>query len=217
MVESDFTKIVKIYQQRFEKYGVSPKTLGWDKNTAKLRFEILASQWDLSHASILDFGCGFGDFYGFLRDKEFEGLEYHGLDINPCFIEIARGRYPDISFQVCNILEEGIGRRFDYIFASGVFNDRMNDNISFITKILEKFNEYSVKGFGTNFLSDKVEYRHQHTFHSDPAFILSLSYSYSNNIVLRNDYMPFEFTIFVNKVAKYNHERAVYEEFMQYL
>lgn len=217
MIDNDMTNIVERYQQRFAKFGVSPKTLGWDKNRAKLRFEILAAQWNLNYASILDFGCGFGDFYSFLRNKEVEGLEYYGIDINPSFIKVAQTQFPEGSFQTRNILETEIRRKFDYIFASGVFNDKMNDNKAFIEKVFEKFNEYARKGFAVNFLSDKVEYRYDHAFYTDPAFALNLGYRYSNNIVLRNDYMPFEFTIFVNKATKYYPAQAVYEEFLQYL
>jgi SAM-dependent methyltransferase len=217
METNDVRKIIDVYYQRFKRYGVSPRTLGWDKNRAKLRFEILCSQWDLNDSSILDFGCGFGDFYKFLNEKNYKNFTYYGIDINPCFIETARTLHPEVSFQACNILENTIQKKFDYIFASGAFNDKISNNVSFIKNILEKMDEYSAKGIGANFLSNKAEYRYQHAFYADPAFILDLCYQYSNNVVLRNDYMPFEFTVFINKISQYHPEQAVYEEFMKYL
>ena len=217
MVEKDINRIIQIYSDRLIEHGVSPKALGWDKNRAKLRFEILSSQWDLNNASIMDFGCGFGDFYDFLGRKNFAGFNYFGIDINPRFIEVAKNLHPEASFRVFNILKESLESKYDYIFASGVFNDKLNDNLAFIESVLQKFDEYSAKGFAANFLSDKVQYRHRHTFHAAPAYVLNLCYKFSNNVILRNDYMPFEFTIFVNKDSEYDPELAAYKAFIKYI
>jgi len=217
MHQQDLDQIIKIYSERLSKHGVSPKTLGWDKKRANLRFEILSSQWDLSNKSILDFGCGFGDFYDFLHRKNITDFNYLGIDINPRLVEVAKRLYPAATFMVCNIFTETLKSKYDYIFASGVFNDKLSDNLTFIEGAFNKFNDFAIKGFAANFLSDRVEYRHPHTFHADPSYILSLVYQYSNNIILRNDYMPFEFTVFVNKDSKYDDELVVYHEFLKYI
>jgi hypothetical protein len=44
--------------------------------------------------------------------------------------------------------------------------------------------------------------------------VLALGYRFSNRVVLRNDYMPFEFTIFVDKRSAFDPARAVYPEFL---
>lgn len=217
MPEEDINRTIQIYSELLNKHGVSPKTLGWEKERANLRFEILSSQWDLNNKSILDFGCGFGDFYDFLHRKNITNFNYLGIDINPRLVEIAKRLYPAASFQVCNIFNETLESKYDYIFASGVFNDKLNDNFAFIESVFKKFDDYSTKGFAANFLSDRVQYRHRHTFHADPSYVLNLCYKYSNNIILRNDYMPFEFTIFVNKDSKYAPDLAVYNEFVKYV
>lgn len=217
MPEEDTNRIIRIYTDLLNKHGVSPKALGWNKKRANLRFEIFTSQWNLDDLSILDFGCGFGDFYHFLTQKNIRDFKYLGIDLNPRFIEIAKSKYPNASFKVLNIFKESLKSKYDYIFASGVFNDKLHDNQLFIKNVLDKFNKYSLKGFAANFLSNKVQYRRSHTFHADPSKILNLCYNYSNNIILRNDYMPFEFSIFVNKVNKYNSKIAVYDNFKKYL
>ena len=217
MHEEDIKQIIQIYSDQLRKYGVSPRALGWDKERANLRFEILCSQWDLNDTSILDFGCGFGDFYDFLIRKNITGFRYEGIDVNPHFIEIAKSQHSQATFKRCNIFRESLESKYDYIFASGVFNDKLNNNLAFIESVLHEFDAYSVKGFAANFLSDKVQYRHEHTFHVDPSYLLNLCYKYSNNIILRNDYMPFEFTVFVNKSAEYDHELAVYNGFVKYV
>ena len=214
MDDMNFRNVVKIYSDRLEKYGMSQKTLGWDKNRGNLRFEIFNSRWDLNHSSILDFGCGFGDFYNFLIKKGIKNFKYLGVDINKELIKCANKRYPDAEFICINIFKEELSNKYDYIFASGCFNDYMNDNISFIVEAFEKFNYYSENGFASNFLSNKVQYKYDHAFYSEPSFIINLGYKYSNNIMFRNDYMPFEFTIFVDKSIGYDSKLAVYEKFL---
>lgn len=214
MDNMNFKNIIKIYSERLEKYGVSQKTLGWDKNRGDLRFEILNSRWDLNHSSILDFGCGFGDFYNFLINKGIKNFKYLGIDVNEDLIKQARQKYKKAEFKCINIFEEDLPNKYDYIFASGCFNDQMNENISFIKTAFEKFNLYSKKGFGANFLSSKAQYKYKHAFYSDPSFITGLCYKYSNNVILRNDYMPFEFSVFVDKSMEYNRKLAVYNNFL---
>jgi hypothetical protein len=68
-----------------------------------------------------------------------------------------------------------------------------------------------------NFLSNKVDYTSDGMYYSDPTWIMDLAYRYSNNIVLRNDYMPFEFTVFVNKFSTIDEKYTIYQEYRNYL
>ena len=68
-----------------------------------------------------------------------------------------------------------------------------------------------------NFLSDKVEYELENTYHANPAKVLDLAYNYSNKIILRNDYMPFEFTVFIDKKNEFDKNKVVYPEFLKYV
>ena len=217
MAQSDFQKIIERYTARMKQYGISPKTLGWTKGRTRLRFEILSSQWDLRHAAVLDLGCGFGDFYGFLKQRLGNGFTYCGVDINPRFIEVARDQYPEAEFQVANIMDTPLDRRFDYGFASGLFNDVLEDNIRFVRAGLSRLNACCRMGFGANFLSNRVDYQRAHVFHVDPVWILELCYQYANNVVLRNDYMPYEFSVFVNTGTPIEPDVWVYGDFLPYM
>ena len=217
MATNDFASLISLYTERMQKYGVCQEALGWLKNRANLRFEILCSLWNLNHASILDVGCGFGDFYGFLRKRGVEGFSYLGVDINPALIDVAASLYPDARFEVANIAEAHLPESFDYGFASGLFNDKLDDNAAFVRQSLDMLHARCRRGFAANFLSDRVDYFPEHTNHANPAVILDICYHYSNNIVLRNDYMPYEFTVFVNKSSRVDPRRLVYSEFLRYL
>lgn len=68
-------------------------------------------------------------------------------------------------------------------------------------------------GLAFDFLSDKVDYRHEHTFHSSPEKVLEIAYKYSRNIVLRNDYMPFEFAIIIFKDDGFDKQDTVFHRY----
>ena len=91
-MDKDFKKIINHFDDLFSKYGYSDKSIGWGKKRKKLRYHILCEHFDLSGKSILDFGCGFGDLYMFLK-KSYADFEYTGIDINTNFIKEAKNQY----------------------------------------------------------------------------------------------------------------------------
>ncbi len=208
---------IERYDRRLAEFGPTERALGWGaKGRSRIRFEVLAAQWDLRDARVLDVGCGFGDLYGYLRERGADGVRYTGVDINPSLLAVARERYPDARFVEADFLAGGFTEPADFVFTSGMFNHRLDDNLGFVGGMFERFDAVAAKGFGANFLSDRVEYRLEHTYHADPCHILGLAYRYSNNVVLRNDYMPYEFTVFVNKASRVDSALTVYEEFVRF-
>ena len=216
MKESEKQLIIDRYRKRLAEFGYDPRTLGWTKGRHNLRFHVLLSHWDLDHAEILDFGCGFGDMYAYCR-QHFKTVEYEGIDLNPDLIAEGKKHHPQAKLNSKDPFASGLDKKYDYIFSSGVHNFKISDNWHYIQDTFELFNAFSKKGFALNFLSNKVEYELSDTFHSDPAMVLDLCYKYSNRIVLRNDYMPFEFTVFVDKQSDFDQEYGVYPEFSGYI
>ena len=65
------------YNQQFynqlirKKLDKSFLTVGWgSKKTQKIRFENIYKYFDKNNFSVLDVGCGLGDFYLFLKKKK---------------------------------------------------------------------------------------------------------------------------------------------------
>lgn len=208
--------LIDSYNERLQKFGHSYKTLGWPRGRHELRYYILLTQWNLENKSVLDFGCGFGDMCNYAKKLSLN-INYSGIDINEKLILEGKKAYPSVNLEVRDAFEQGLDKKYDYILSSGVHNFKIKDNWSFIKKTFELYNQYSINGFALNFLSSKVEYTLEDTYHSDPAQIVELAYSYSNRIVLRNDYMPFEFTIFVNKQDEFDKDLVVYPEFSKFV
>jgi SAM-dependent methyltransferase len=215
MNHADIEFTVDHYERQFELYGYSPKALGWKNGRHNLRYQILLSQWKFDNHTLLDFGCGFGDMYGFCVRNEYQ-VAYEGVDISPQLIAAGKKVYPDAHLWSGDVFEDN-AKRYDFIVSSGVHNLKISDNWSFIRSTFDFFDAHATQGFALNFLSNKVDYTLPHAYHADPAQILDLAYQYSNRVILRNDYMPFEYTVFVDKRSAFDQEFAVYPEYLEFV
>jgi SAM-dependent methyltransferase len=65
-----------------------------------------------SAESILDVGCGTGAHARSLLDL---GFKVDGIDLEPAFVEIARRKCPEGSFEVGDMVDFALGRRYDVV------------------------------------------------------------------------------------------------------
>jgi cyclopropane fatty-acyl-phospholipid synthase-like methyltransferase len=107
-----------IYNKYLKKKGRSNK-VAWDFNSQEKNFN-LVSQHINTGDSLLDYGCGIGDFIKHLGENNIEISNYLGVDINPKYIELAKESYPDRDFKLINSLGD-IGGNYDVSCAIGVF------------------------------------------------------------------------------------------------
>ncbi len=203
MKELDKGDIIKKYTESYKKFGYSPKALGWENGRQEIRFKILTSFFSqFSNKTILDIGCGFGDLFQFIYKNVNVHFQYIGIDITPEFILKAQEIYSNDSakFIEGDFLETRIDSA-DIVLASGIFNHKLpsGNNLEFVEAVMTKAWNIAKEGLAFDFLSDKVDYRHEHTFHNSPEKILALAYNLGNNVILRNDYMPFEFALCLHK------------------
>ena len=202
MSSINYENINHFYSERYKANGYSPKSLGWDKGKQDIRFEILTSQYDFRGKSLLDIGCGCGDLAVFL-DKRYASYHYTGIDLQACFIAEARKHHSQSykCFEISDVLDFSPKESFDYAVASGTFNLALRgiDKYEYLNLVFAKTFKLCRDGFAFDFLSDKVDYQLEGNFHYAPEKVLSIAYKYSRNVVLRNDYMPFEFALFLFK------------------
>ncbi len=135
------------YKQSLKKYGVGVQALHWNsKKSQQLRFDILLDLLpeDISDISIVDAGCGFGDFYLYAKRKPHL---YIGLDSMAKMCEEAQKRTK------CKILHVDILKdtlpQADYYICSGAMNILSRfDTYLFIRRCVE----HSKKAFVFNIL-----------------------------------------------------------------
>lgn len=203
--------LIERYNKRLKKYGHDPRTLGWFKGRQDIRFKVLSEISDLNNCSILDVGCGFGDLYGFLMQKNLN-IEYVGIDINQNLVEIARKTYPGIRFEVIDFQKKGLEEVFDWVFSSGVFNYKLHDTKFFMQDMLRKMFRICTKGIASDFISNYTTFKNKITHYTSPEEIFSYCKTLSKRVVLRHDYMPFEFCIYIYKDDSVN-EQNVFADF----
>ena len=129
LTNTDIIKINKRYNERFLVHGNSPKTLGWsDKKQQEYRFKKFSTMTNFSNKSIIDIGCGFGDFYSYLNSQDIILKNYLGVDINETLINTASSLFIDSGkFIVGNILERNVFDKVqsfspDIAISIGIFN-----------------------------------------------------------------------------------------------
>jgi SAM-dependent methyltransferase len=217
MDEKEKRETLARYDRRLDEFGHDPRTLGWHKRQHLLRYDVLLSHWNLDSADLLDFGCGFGDMYAYCQESGRTGVRYHGLDLNPRLIAEGAKRYPGIDLFARDAMTEGLPTTHDVIVASGIHNFRLKDNWGFIQKTFAMFAAHSRQGFAVNFLSNRVDYTEDSLYYADPPRVLDLCYAYSRRVLLRQDYMPFEFTVFVDLRDSFDKNFTVFPDYLGFI
>ena len=195
-VHQDDERNISFFSELLRTHHISPLSLNWGSRASQeMRFAVLAEVGDLVGSSLLDVGCGLGDFYDWQRRAGL-GVNYQGVDLTPEIIRVAKGRFPEVDFRVGNVLEEEIGT-FDYVIASGIFYLRQSEPFEFMQRMIARLFESSRMGLAFNSLSAWCNGREAGEFYADPAQTLDFCRTLTPWVALRHDYHPRDFTIFL--------------------
>lgn len=186
------------YNRRLIKYGYNPKTLGWIKGRQGIRFSTLVSIGNINNSSVLDIGCGFGDLYGFLKYKKLR-FSYLGLELNPNLIEYGTEQYPKADFRVFDIVKDDIDKKYDWVIISGLFNFKRKLPYQFIEFVLRKAFNCCRRGVAADFMTTYVDFKNKDANYVNPEKIMKVCKQITTRITLRQDYMPYEFCIYLYK------------------
>mgnify|MGYP006143465707 FL=1 len=210
-------KMIERYSDRFYKLGKDVKTLGWGSTEQQeYRFsQTLLNGIEFNEKSILDIGCGFGDYLHFLmrnfNQKEILG-SYSGYDINPDLIQEAKKNVPgglEVNFEVVDILKNKSTVPIANIGVMlGVLNFNLKDqadNLAYskqaIANAFSHIDETLIVDFlSTNLTSDYP--KEDFVFYHDPQEILEFALTLTDNVKLVHDYLPIpqkEFILILSK------------------
>lgn len=111
------------YKKAYNEHGISAKGLHWtSKQTQYKRFEVITNSLENIHnRTLLDIGCGFGDYLIYLFENNIKIKDYLGIDIEEFMIDICKNRFKEYKFLKCNILKDKIPI-YDYLICSGALN-----------------------------------------------------------------------------------------------
>lgn len=80
----------------------------------------LVRQFINNGESLLDYGCGIGDFTQNLKENNIHLSNYLGVDINGKFINIAKETYPEYDFKTITSVDD-VNGKWNNVCAIGVF------------------------------------------------------------------------------------------------
>jgi SAM-dependent methyltransferase len=191
-----------------ERHGSAPEGAQWsDSRTQRLRLGVLSEVGDLRASKVLDFGCGTGALFAYLSEELGFTGEFVGYDLAWPAIDLARQLHPAGRFERRDVLSQGVHEDFDYILASGVFNNRTSDGWGLMTTLLAALWPYARRALAFNALSTYVDFREDHLWYVDPGEVFAwCKRELSPALSLRHDYqlkagvIPFEFTVFVYRI-----------------
>lgn len=185
-----------LFENLLEKHGDSLKALAYGSpESQQRRFKILYEVGDMEGCSVLDVGCGFGDFHDYLS-KRLRGFSYHGIDISEKIIAVAREKYPGASFEVGDMLRIE-GRTYDYVIGSGFncFNTGRNDEV--IREALTRMFNVCARGIAVQMISAYAPRKDDVSYYATPEMVYRHAMGLTRRVILRHDYAPNDFTIYL--------------------
>jgi SAM-dependent methyltransferase len=198
--------VADYYASRLAAFGANARGVDWNgRESHELRHrQFLRLIGDRPDASILDLGCGFGDFYRFLRDTGHRG-PFIGYDVAPSMIAEAirlHGQANDVRWKTGAEPDEAA----DYAVASGVFNVKgdvpSTEWSAYVERTIDTLARAGRGGFGFNVLSlsSDPERRRPDLYYADPVAMLARCLErYGRSVALLQDYGLYEFTILVRR------------------
>lgn len=191
--------LLSFYNFHLKQFGDRPEALRWTPQGQLKRYHCLAEiAPDLNNASILDYGCGTGDFYRFLKRRGFNNVQYTGVDINENFIELARKKYPECTFNVLDGPEDHVEGFFDYIVICGVFNLRVPGVADDLKEALVMLFKHCNKGLALNALSSHTPIKDPELNYTSPEEMVKFTLeNLSPYFALRHDRVQDDFTLYI--------------------
>jgi SAM-dependent methyltransferase len=196
--------VSRYYAGRLAEHGPGPRGVDWNgEDSQRLRHAQFLRLIDTDPAaSVLDLGCGYGDFLPFLRSHGHTGA-YAGWDIAPELIATA-----------CRLHGEGADRGWhvgavpdvaaDYAVASGVLNVKGDvpevEWAAYVEQVIEVLARGGRRGFGFNALSlaSDPEKRRANLHYVSPVAMLERCIArYGRHVAVLQDYGLWEFTLLV--------------------
>lgn len=186
-----------LYNSRFAQFGRDIKTVGWgNKESQRLRFDVLFRELDPKGKSILDVGCGLGDLVPYLEERTNGDFTYIGIDIAEKLVEDAKAYYTTskTKFYTGDIFSLNLPS-VDIAVLSGALSFKTENIESYAYETMAKMFALSNEAACLNFLSKYVDFELEKNQHYQPETVFAKAKILSKTVNLLHDYPLYEFTI----------------------
>ncbi len=207
--------IINAQHDAFKRHGYHPNALLWsDTKTQEIRFKILADIGIKAGDSVLDVGCGFGDFASFLA-RHGAAVDYTGIDLSEELIKEGQKHYPEARFISGDLFDyKPAENSVDYVTLSGTLNrklDYLADNANkqdsskaYALSVIGKMYQACRKGIAFNLLDARHEWTASRwdllSFHPDEILaFLSNNLKPTGKQQIVDGYLENDFTVYIWK------------------
>ena len=192
----DDDRTISFFTDLIDKYSNDVRSCNWTTSQSQeIRFRVLADIGICCRSSVLDIGCGLGDFYGWQNEQKLD-LDYLGIDLTPEMIKHAKSKYPSANFLVNSI--DAFCKdcsHFDYVIASGIFYLRQDDPVKYLQDTISSMFDICNIGLSFNSLSSWSNKQQPNEFYANPLHTLEYCRKITPFVSLRHDYHHGDFTI----------------------
>jgi SAM-dependent methyltransferase len=196
--------VAAYYTSKLAAHGSTPQGVDWNgiESHERRHRQFLRLLDGNPNASVIDLGCGFGDFLRFLRAEGHLG-RFTGYDIAPSMIEKARELHGETDDRQWRIGAEPVDVA-DFAVASGIFNVKgeVADDIwtRYVHRTIDILARAGRRGFAFNVLSmsSDPDRRRPELYYAEPTVMLGhCLLKYGRSVALLQDYGLYEFTVVV--------------------
>lgn len=195
----DFSEIADYYDESCRSTEHSWQAACWfSEEDQYVRFSIVNGIINAPNSSILDVGCGQGDFCTFAQNKN---LLYTGIDVSGLMIEKAKQRFPKANFVQWDFLSLPPEEKFDYVLALGSFSIKTNDQYEYIESAIKKCYETCNKAVAITMTVETadVKYDDSQIFYYCPKKIFEIATSLTPYLIVNTASLPCELVLFMFK------------------
>jgi len=196
-----FADIGRYYDGLVARYGHSHLACDYGRSESQRRkFAVLSEVLPLSGKSVLDVGCGFADYASYLQ-QHCTAVEYHGVDLSPAMVAAAQKLHPDLAIRRLNILEEDPGT-YDVVTANGIFYLLGTEAPALMRSLITRMFALAREAVAFNSLSSWAADPQSGEYYADPAETMDFCRTMTPWVILRHDYHPRDFTVYMYRAAR---------------
>ncbi|MFQ5355728.1 MAG: class I SAM-dependent methyltransferase [Mariprofundaceae bacterium] len=193
-------RIINRHRDSLTRHGQHPNALYWSsREVQEIRFRVLGEIGIESGDSVLDVGCGFGDFMDWSTARGIV-LDYTGIDLSPDLLAEARKQHPATPFFDGDLFDMDFAdQSFDWVLLSGALNEQLHDDGAYARKVIERMYALCGRGVAFNLLDGrKIRAHDLQSYH--PNKMLEYCAKLCADCMLRDGYIDNDFTVYLRKV-----------------
>ncbi len=192
--------LVSFYSKNLALHGDRPEALRWSPEGQRIRYGVMLDAFpNISGKRVLDYGCGKGDLYGFIKRRGLD-VSYTGIDINPELINLAIRKYPEARFIASDVEETPLEEEFDIVFICGVFNNKVEGVEESMRNVLSALFEKTAETLAVNALSSHARDKAVELNYTSPEELSSfVRENLTPHVELIQGYLPEDFTLVLHK------------------